>query len=151
MTHQKKNRSYDTTADANTRFKPRGRVTEDHEDKFLQNIRSAQGRGKRPSEDASHGEPKDSLGGLQPTSPVHEGRGAQQTSVHGKARREECSARVKVARGDDGRNEEEDANPPVDSRARNLIHNGLAQGADECQPISDEVELGYLDTLGQEP
>jgi hypothetical protein len=57
---------------------------------------------------------------------------------------------MEVTRGNDGSNEEKDTDPAVDSRARDLVHDGLAQGADQGQAIADEIELGDLDTPGQE-
>lgn len=51
---------------------------------------------------------------------------------------------MEVTRADDGDEQEEDADPTVESRAGDLKHDGLAQSAEQSQAITNKVKLGHL-------
>lgn len=51
---------------------------------------------------------------------------------------------MKVPGTDDGRDDEEDADPSIESKTDALKHDGLTDGAKERQAVANEVELSNL-------
>ena len=135
----------DTPEESNDGLDERLPVTKEGEDDLLEDVRRAECRRKRPAKNARHGEPKDALRGLQAAPPVHKRGGAQHAHVHGKARGQERRAGVEVARAGDGGNQEEDADPAIQSGADDLEHEGLAKSTDKGKAVADKVKLGHLE------
>lgn len=58
---------------------------------------------------------------------------------------------MEVARAEDQRHDEEEADPGVEGPSNDPPHHGLAECTDKCQDIAQEIELGSFGRPRQEP
>lgn len=78
----------------------------DGEQGLLEEERSTQGHGERPSDDTTNSKPCNARSCSQTSSPIHEGSGTKHTRVHGETRREVCGTGMKVAGTQNQRDDE---------------------------------------------
>jgi hypothetical protein len=117
---------------------------ENTEKDFLQDKRSYQYTGERPTNNSTNAKPHNALRCLRPIPPVHKCRHAQIGRVHGETRRQVSDRRIEHARTERNDHQIDDRNPAIQSPGNGRKQSRLRRRTNDGQHDPQKVKLQTL-------